>query len=47
VELPLDDVAAPHSVRWSVRYQRVDQRFAAAPETSTLSGETVLAQGWS
>lgn len=47
VELELPPIAAPHAVRWSVRYQRVDQRFAAAPETSTLSGETVLAEGWS
>ncbi len=47
VELQLPAVAAPHAVRWTVRYQRVDQRFAAAPETSTLSGETVLAEGWS
>jgi hypothetical protein len=46
IELELPAVAAPHAVRWSVRYQRVDQRFARAPETSTLSGETVLAEGW-
>lgn len=37
--------AANAELRWSVRYQRVDDRDARHPEKSTLAGEIVLAEG--